>query len=392
LDIGEKRLKILHIADWHPSRENPTGGIFVREHIRTSALYEDVCVLVTGDGAKLKVFSPLFKLIPEDYEDGIPTFRLFHKKLPTGLLSYLIYTKCTILACERLLKEGIRADIIHAHEFNAGVPAVMLGRKWGIPVVISEHWSGFATGKLNRVKFIKARYAFEKADVVCPVSENLRKHIEKAGIKASFRVIPNAVDVSLFHPSDPPRARGGRKALLCVAQLTPIKGIPHLFEALLLLRKKRDDFTLHIVGDGPNRKEYEEMVKSLGLNEVVRFYGLQPKKKVAEFMRQADLFVLPSLWENLPCVLIEAMASGLPIVSTNVGGIPEIVDEETGVLVPPKNPEKLSEAINYVLDNLENFPAEKTVKRARERYSYEAVGKVFSDLYREIISGRNDRK
>jgi glycosyltransferase involved in cell wall biosynthesis len=392
LDIGEKSLKILHIADWHPSRENPAGGIFVREHIRATALYEDVCVLVTGDGAKLKVFSPLFKLIPEDYKDGIPTLRLLYKKLPAGLLSYLIYTKCTILAFERLLKEGIRPDIVHAHEFNAGVPAVMLGRKWGIPVVISEHWSGFATGKLNRVKFIKARYAFEKADVVCPVSENLQSHIEQMGIKANFRVVPNAVDVSLFHPSEPRTATGGVKALLCVAQLTPIKGIPYLLEALSPLKKQRNDFALNIVGDGPNRKEYEGMVTNLSLGEVVRFYGLQPKKKVAEFMRQADLFVLPSLWENLPCVLIEAMASGLPIVSTNVGGISEIVDEETGVLVPPKNPEKLAEAINYALDNLENFPAEKMAKRARERYSYEAVGKVFSDLYREIISGRNDKK
>lgn len=177
-----------------------------------------------------------------------------------------------------------------------------------------------------------------------------------------------------------------RKRLLLVALLTPIKGIPYLLEALTLLKKKRDDFVLDIVGDGPCRKDYEEMTHDLGLQEHVRFHGLKTKQEVAEYMGNADIFVLPSEWENMPCVIIEAMASGLPVVSTNVGGIPEIINDEVGVLVPPKNSVRLVKALDSILNNLPSFSRERIVELARERYSYEAVGEVLNRLYRSTVS------
>ena len=91
---------------------------------------------------------------------------------------------------------------------------------------------------------------------------------------------------------------------------------------------QRDDLCLDILGDGPRKEEYMKLSAELGLSDRVFFHGYQSKNVVANYMRQAQLFVLPSLWENLPCVLIEAIASGLPILSTQAGGIPEIVDEE----------------------------------------------------------------
>ncbi|MGC9004161.1 MAG: glycosyltransferase [bacterium] len=386
---GKHRLKILHIADWHPTKENPFGGIFVREHIKASSLNEDVLVLIVGDGAKsFKGFSPFFKIEEEDFGDGIPTFRLYYKKLPLPLLTHSVFIISSFLALKKLLQKGYRPDVIHAHEYTAGVPATMLGRRYGIPVVISEHWTGFATGKVSIVKFIKAKFAFERADIVCPVSDSLRRSIERLGIKANFRVVPNVVDTSLFYPAGFNSPKKQRKNLLVVALLTHQKGISYLLEALAILKGNRSDFRLDIVGDGPLRGEYEEMVRRYALSEFVQFHGLKPKREVAEFMRRSDLFILPSLYENLPCVLIEAMASGLPIVATNVGGIPEIVSEEVGILVPPKDPQKLAEAISYALDHLERFSQDKISKKAREKYSYEAVGEVFSNLYREVIADK----
>jgi glycosyltransferase involved in cell wall biosynthesis len=390
---AKEKLKILHIAGWHPSKEKPVAGIFVREHIRATSLYEDVIVLIAGVADTLKSLFPLYRLISEDYNDGIPTFRLFHKAPRIRFFPYISYIISTYLASKKIIDGGFRPDIIHAHEYTAGVPAVILGRRFKIPVVITEHWTGFPRGMLDRIELLKAKFAFERADMVCPVSRDLQTCIERFGIKASFRVIPNAVDTSLFFPCEDKASKSeGKKELLCVALLHPKKGIPYLLEAMAILKKERNDLLLNIVGDGPNRQEYEEMVKNLSLDELVRFYGLQPKEKVAEFMRQADLFVFPSLWENLPCVLIEAMASGLPIVATKVGGIPEIVDDEVGILVPPKNSAKLAEAINYAIDNLKKFQRDKIVKRAKERYSYQAVGKALSNLYREIIGRRKEKK
>jgi len=141
-------------------------------------------------------------------------------------------------------------------------------------------------------------------------------------------------------------------------------------------------------GDGPNRSEYEELTNKLGLRDIVSFHGLKTKQEVAEFMRQCDFFVLSSLWENLPCVLIEAMASGLPIVATKVGGIHEIINEKVGVLVPPKDVKALTEAIDHMLDHYQDYSAREIAEYAFDRFSYEAVGRQLNEIYKELIANK----
>jgi glycosyltransferase involved in cell wall biosynthesis len=377
-------LKILHIAGWYPSKDNPAAGIFVREHVKATALYNDV-VVIYSEGVDLGIRS--YYQVEDNIEDGIRTLRLRYRKLPVPKTTYFVYLKSMFYAYRKLLKEEFKPALIHAHVYSAGVPAVLIGKRYGIPVIVTEHFSGFPRGLVRGVEKLKAKFTFEQADLVCPVSEDLKRHIEAYGIQARFRVVPNVVDTSLF-TSRYRNSMGGysRKRLLLVALLTPIKGIPYLLEALTLLKKKRDDFVLDIVGDGPCRKDYEEMTHDLGLQEHVRFHGLKTKQEVAEYMGNADIFVLPSEWENMPCVIIEAMSSGLPVVSTNVGGIPEIINDEVGVLVPPKNSVRLVKALDSILNNLPSFSRERIVELARERYSYEAVGEVLNNLYRSTVS------
>jgi glycosyltransferase involved in cell wall biosynthesis len=116
----------------------------------------------------------------------------------------------------------------------------------------------------------------------------------------------------------------------------------------------------------------------------VTFHGLKTKGEIAEFMREADLFVLPSIWENLPCVIIEAMASGLPMVSTLTGGIPEIVNDEVGILVPPGNVNALSGAIALMLRRISEFDRLAIGQRG-QRYRLERVGASLHGLYEECL-------
>jgi len=385
-----KRLKILHIAGWYPSKKNPVAGIFVREHVKASSLYNDVVVLY-GEGVDREIRG--FYQIEDDMEEGIRTLRVYYKKFPKfpifKKISYFFYLWAIFRAFAKLLKEGFKPDIIHAHVYFAGVPAILLGMRYKIPVIITEHFTGFPRGLVKGFKRLMAKFAFERAAVVCPVSEDLGKHIKRLGIRARFEVIPNVVDTSLFSP--PAACEGkdeGKKRLLTVALLDPKKGIPYLLEALAQLRKKRDDFVLDIVGDGPNRAEYEELTRKLGLQDIVRFHGLKTKQEVAEFMRKADVFVLPSEWENLPCVIIEAMASGLPIVATNVGGIPEIVNNEAGILVPPKDAQALAQALSDVLENLDQYQGERIAWQAKQRFSREVVGQMLDNLYKELVRAK----
>jgi len=413
------RLKILFLPAWYPREENPVEGIFIREHAKAALLYNDIVVLFACPDSFPQ--SPKLYRISQDIEDGIRTIRVRHGgivsyfrrklvikeqnqsglsyleskpaiisrklfRIPIRIIKWLLYYWSIFAAFHRLVKEGWRPDIIHAHIFIAGVPAVILGKIYRIPVIITEHWSVFPLNKLTLFDRIRVRFAMNRARLILPVSDNLKKHIKRHGVKNRFCVVPNTVDTRVFYPL---LNRGKRKNeiknILMVAWFKPIKGVPYLLEALNQIKDRKKDFILDIIGDGPNRAEYEKMSADLGLSDVVRFHGLKTKEEIAKFMRECDFFILPSLWENLPCVLIEAIASGASVIATDVGGVKEIVNENVGVLIPSKQTEVLKKSIEYMLYNCGNYSPGEITKYAKERFSYEVVGLMLEKIYRELL-------
>jgi glycosyltransferase involved in cell wall biosynthesis len=375
-----KKLKVLFIAGWYPSENNPTFGIFVKEHAKAVALYNEIVVLCCEWADYLK---GKFYRIDDSIEDEIRTIRLHCRKSPIPMTSYYFYLLGVFGVFQNLTREGFKPDIIHAHIYTSGFPAVILGKIYGIPVIITEHFSGFPRKAVKGLHKLLARFDMNHAALITPVSENLCEHLKAYGIRNKFTVIPNAVDTQLFYPIKSKKIKA-TKRLLLVAMLLPIKGIPYLLEALAHLHKKRNDFVLDVVGDGPNAKEYKELAFQFSLEKVVNFHGIKTKEEVAEFMRKADFFVLPSKWENLPCVLIEAMASGLPIVATNVGGIPELINDNVGILVPPRDAEALAVAINHLLDHSDKYSSEKIASYAYKQFSYRIIGRQLDAIYRRL--------
>jgi glycosyltransferase involved in cell wall biosynthesis len=215
--------------------------------------------------------------------------------------------------------------------------------------------------------------------VVAPVSHELERTLAEVAPKANFVVVPNTVDTGVFTPP-PERPRETR--LLNVAALAEKKGHRFLLDALADLPGAR----LDIVGDGELRAELEERTRALDLEDRVRFLGELPRDDVAALMRAASLFVLPSLAENLPVVLIEAMASGLPAVATRVGGVPEMLDADAGELVEPGDTAALTDAIRTA--SAREFDPGVLADRARARWSYAAVCARWTEIYEELPSRR----
>lgn len=376
---ADRRYKVLFIPAWYPSAENPMAGTFVREHARAVSLFDDVTVLYVQP---VSPFHGRDRLSwRKEVDEGILTVRL---RVPH--IKAISYTLAVIVGYLGLTRRGYRPHVIHAHEYLAGVPAVLIGKLHRIPVVVTEHFTGFPRRTLSKGRALQAHFAFRCANTVMPVSRSLKRAIEAYGIRARFNVVPNAVDVDLFRPDSTPAGNSAPKRLLFVGLLDPShkKGVPYLLHALAELRRLRDDWRLDLVGDGPARAQYESMARDLGVADKIAFHGFKSKTEVADFMQTADFFVLPSLWENLPVVLIEAMASGLPIVSTVAGGIPEMIDEETGILVQPRDSSALSAALDRIIESLDEYDRELIAKKAR-RYSHESVGKAIHSIYRECV-------
>lgn len=322
--------------------------------------------------------------------EGIETQHVFLHRSRLRGASYGLYLSSAIRAYRRLRAGGFRPDVIHAHIYTAGVPAAMVGTRSGIPVVLTEQFSGFPRHTLSRVDVRKARYAFGRASCALPVSHHLLEAIRSYGIDVPFEVVPNVVDTSLFFPDVERERETAERRLLFVGNLEPSesKGFPTLLRALARLNDQRRDWRLDIFGDGPERGSYEASAGALGLAEQLRFHGSQPKTVIAETMRGSDLFVLPSRFDNLPCAVVEALASGLPVVSTTVGGIPELVDERSGRLVPPDDPAALADTIDETLAGLDRFDRRAIATAAADRYSLGVVGKQLTEIYESALAYR----
>ncbi len=380
-----RRLKVVVLPAWYPTPERPAWGIYVKDHVRAAALEHDV--VVVSDGGPRDSLG-LFAL-DDAVEDGIRTLRVFHRRSRARKVIALAYLLGVSEALIRLRREGFRPDLIHAHVHQVGWAAVTVGAALRRPVVISEHSTEFPRDLLDRGKRVRARLAFRAADYVCPVSESLRSSIEQHGISARFRVVSNTVDTSLFFPATGGSPGGGRHRMLLVAQMTPIKGVPYLLRSLAKLAESRRDFVLDVVGEGPRRSDYHALAHRLGIADLVAFHGLQPKERIAELMRESSFFVLPSLCENQPVVLIESMTSGLPVVATDVGGVPEIVDDAFGMLVPPADSDALGEAIEQMLEHHADYPSEALAAAARERFSHEVIGARWTEVYDDAIAAHS---
>jgi glycosyltransferase involved in cell wall biosynthesis len=180
--------------------------------------------------------------------------------------------------------------------------------------------------------------------------------------------------------------------LLFVGSLENRKGLPTLLEAMHLIVQKKPDTLLTIIGDGPI-PQYQQRCENLGIAKQVHFVGFQQPDAIARYHRESQVFVLPSENENSPNAVAEAMVSGIPVVTTNVGGIPSMVEnEKTGLLVPPNSPDQLAAAVLRLLDD---FPLRQQLGSnaqtvARSRHEPKHIADATMQAYREILRTSQD--
>jgi len=376
-------MKVLFITSSYPVPEHPWLGIFVREHARAVAPHAEVAVALLDRSDDVRGIH-----VEDEADTEFTAVRVRYPARPAPL-SYLSNVAAAALAYARLRRRGFEPDVIHAHFFLAGAPAVALGKLLGKPVVVTEQWSVFLPDDpmtLSPAMQRVARFTYEHADVVMPVSEALRKGIQAIGTSADFRVVPNVVDTTLFRPNGAPTPSGPRQ-LIGVGGLYEAKRWEDLIDALPLVARNRD-VHVDLFGDGVLRPSLEAQAKRLGVDELLTFHGWRPKAEVADRLRQSDVFVITSRYDSNPCAVIESLASGVPVVATAVGGIPEIVTEGMGVLADAGSPESIAAAIDAALDPGRRWDRETIAKTASDRYGPERVGGDFAAIYREALERR----
>ncbi len=340
-------LHVLTITPFYPKAGNESGGCFVAEPL--------VELVRTGVQSTVFAVEPFYRPKPLKSSSAPEAHWYRYPSLPgrAGLASAGIGLYQRLQGAVGKLHARSRVDIVHAHgALPCGHAASLLSRCFKIPFVVTVHgldafslrqvprWQGRWCAKVSRGVYAEARRVIGVSRHICD------EVCEGTGGNSAVSVVYNGADPSLFEPGDDPV----QASLLTVGNLISSKGHESVVHALAALRLEFPDLTWEVIGDGPESGRVRQLAEKLGVLSAVRFHGRQSRQEVAQACRRCTVFVLPSRYEGLGCVYLEAMATGKVAVGCTGQGIEEIIRHgENGWLVPPEGHKELVEGLRILL-------------------------------------------
>ncbi len=399
-------LKALVFTSLFPNITNRNKGIFIEQRIRQYSRFE----------CQVRVISPVpyfpalkfLKKFPSWYKySQIPVQSIlnsnkiyFPRYLQTpkiGMTFYGLFMFLGVLNSIRKIKKKFNFDIIDAHWIYPDCFAAVLLAKWfNKKVVISARGSDInAYTKLFLIRIL-IQYTLKQADAIIAVSHDLKNKIQEMGINESkIKVISNGVDTDQFRPLPKnqleavlPFEKKGR-LILTVGALRKVKNQHLLIEAFsqIVSMENYEDLKLVIVGSGTQKHALKEQIYKLKLSNQIFLVGAVPNDRLVHWYNHADLFCLPSLNEGCPNVVLEALACHVPVVATNVGGIPDLISSENiGILADPGSLDSLKTSL---IQGLEKKWTSLAFQKFLSGKSWDRVAQEVGNLFLEI---KNQKK
>ncbi len=271
-------------------------------------------------------------------------------------------------------------DIVHVHTPMPILHGLFARYVLRRPFFITFH--GTDIHSMARSRLLRA--LVRKADMVCYVSEHMRTVLEQSVPAERLLYTPSGVDTRAFGPAN---GDDRRATVLMVGSLRWQKAYPDALTAFARFRRRCADWKLMIVGEGPPLRELREQAGALGLDGAVDFVGMKSREEVAVLMRESSLFVLSSVSEGFPKVILEAAASGTPLVVTDVGSCRQVVDEGLGLVVPPGDPVALASAMETLTTDRSQWRkcSERGPVLVRQ-FSWPSTAKVLRDTYQKALA------
>jgi glycosyltransferase involved in cell wall biosynthesis len=376
-------MNVLHLLSWFPTPDDPTLGNFCVRMI--DALPEDChsVILSVCDGKDMtKSFE--VKEIPGAHHTHV---QIYIRPPKNSIVRKLKMLRMYQYGLKYIKQRFFKPDLIHLHvAYPLGQVALLWKKLFGYKYVLTEHWTIYQpqnkevlVGKLKR-KIVKIA---NNSELIMPVSLDLQRCMEGHGVHNRFKVIYNLVNTDIFKLGAPHTS--GKKQILHISTLRDeAKNFSGILRVIERLRQQRDDFELHVIHDY-DAPEFKTFVKEHHLEDCVIFHGKKTSAEVAEAYQNADFFVLFSNFENLPCVIVEAFASGVPVLSTSVGGIAEILSPERGILIPQGDEDALLQGMNNLLNHYQEYNREAIRSYAIKTFAAQNIGQQIYEEYNKTI-------
>ncbi len=375
----EKKLKVLRVGMNYPKDTHPGGGQQIYYNSYCSN-YEELLIIEKKEGI-LRENRPGVHIVEINQHEGslglysdsfIKKIRSLFGKI-SSLYKFYKYSKKYI--------DDFRPEIVHLYTPIPFMCGLYAKRKYGSKVVISLHGSDMLRISKNKIYGVVLRIA----DAIVSVSDNTMSIEKNPLINKPIQYIGNGVDLHQFTNKHSKR----ENKFVHIGSLRWQKGQEYLINGFALFLQDHPDYELEIIGKGPRREELENLCSQLGIKDKVDFRGVQGRESIAESLNMAKAFVLTSVSEGFPKVIIEAMGTGTPVISSDAGNVKSVI-MDSGIIFPKKSVEAVSMAMNNIIESKDKWiNYSRLSEKYAAEYSWERQAEKLDNIYQELLKGKS---
>lgn len=389
-------MKILVIPSWYPSRLRPVEGIFIHE--QAIALHESnhqVSTLappirsISRENLRNRGDKAILFGVDRESIQGLPIIRSYFPIWPPRKLTVSWNARLReyvwMQAFEQYVSEFDLPDIIHAHSsYPGGLFAMKIRNRFGIPVILTEHWSGFLNENYRDLPSSMIKMILRSVDRVLAVSPALAQSLTSISSDMEIEVVGNMVNTSFFSfPAQP--LEFDEFVFASIGNLIPLKRMDYLIIAFTN-SFRGEAIKLRIGGDGKDREALKQLVQDLKMSSQIELLGSLSRNEVRDVIWSSDAVVSTSSIETFGLTLAEALSCGKPVIATRSGGPEYFIHEGNGILVPVEDTDALARAMEEMLVKSTQYNPLKLREECIERFGKETYINNLNRIYRDVAN------